>query len=90
MATVHFTPHLMRFFPLPPSCTVEGASLLELVQGLESRWPGIAFYLLDEQRRLRENVAFWIDGVRYLERDPARGTVAPEATVHVMQALSGG
>ena len=90
MATVHFTPHLRRFFPLPDHVEIEGATLPEVIAGLETRWPGLAFYLMDEQGQLRENVALWIDGRRLLDRKRFDEPLPEGAVVHVMQALSGG
>lgn len=88
--TVHFTPHLKRFFPLPEAVEIEAGSLKDMVQRLEHRWPGLAFYLVDDQGALRQHVAIWVDGERLLDRSRFGEPLREGAVVHVMQALSGG
>lgn len=90
MLTVHFTPHLRRFFPLPEAVEVAAATLPEMVARLEDRWPGLAFYLVDDQGALRQHVAIWVDGRRLVERARFADPLPEGAVVHVMQALSGG
>jgi hypothetical protein len=88
MAHVLLTSHLRRFFPsLPGEVEVGGASVSDVVAGLDRLWPGLGFYVADEQGRLRTNVAVFVDGERVRAAD---AKVAPTSTVQVVQALSGG
>ena len=90
MLTVHFTPHLSRFFPLPETFESAAPTLDALMDDLEANWPGLRFYLIDEQRALRENVAIWVDRKRLLDPGAMRDPLPERAVVHIMQALSGG
>ena len=90
MARIHFTPHLRGFFELPDAFDTPAKSLREVVAALESEWPGIGFYITDEQHALRENVAIWIDGKRIPKDAPIDTGLSDDAVVHIMQALSGG
>lgn len=90
MATALLTPHLRRFFDLPDRIDVEGATVAEVLAALDARWPGLAFYVVDEQGRLRKHVAIWVDGERVEDERGLSDAVGPNGTVHVLQALSGG
>lgn len=90
MARVHFTPHLRGFFDLPEHYDTPATTLRDVVTALEARWPGIAFYITDERKDLRENVAIWIDGKRIPKTAPIDTGLSENAVVHIMQALSGG
>jgi hypothetical protein len=89
MARVVFTQQLRRFTEAPdvdaPAATLRGA--LEAAFAIHPRLRG---YVLDEQGHLRANVVAFIDGRRCLDRVALDDPLAPDSTVHVMQALSGG
>ena len=53
MPTVLLTPHLRRVFDLPERIEVDGSTVAELLPALDVRWPGLAFYHVDEQGVLR-------------------------------------
>lgn len=90
MALVHFTPHLRTFFDLPDAVPVKADTLGALLDDLDARWPGLAFYIQDEQGCLRQHVVVWVDG-KAARQVPARDVpVGTDATVHILQALSGG
>jgi molybdopterin converting factor small subunit len=69
--------------------TVEaaGATVREVIEDLERRWPGIRDRLTDGDR-LRSNLAVAIDG----EVSPLglRETVEPSSEVHFVAAIKGG
>lgn len=90
MARIHFTPHLRGFFELPDHFDVAASTLREVVKALDAQWPGLGFYITDEQQALRENVAIWIDGKRIPKTASIDTGLSEEAVVHIMQALSGG
>ena len=65
----------------------EGATVSEVLDDLDRRFPGIRFRMVDEQNRLRQHMNIWIG------QDPVTDlatsvTAAEEITI--MQALSGG
>ena len=89
MARLIFTQQLARFTAVPQVDT--GATVLRA--GLERAFvanPLLRGYILDEQGHLRENVAIFIDGRRCAERIRLDDPLAPNSTVHILQALSGG
>ncbi len=90
MARVSFTPHLRRFFDLPDVCELEAATVADLVRGLDGRWPGLGFYITDEQGRLRQHVAVWVDGTQVEDEERLGDALTADSVVHILQALSGG
>ena len=90
MPTVVLTPHLRRFFDLPDRIEAQGKTVAQVLAALDERWPGLAFYVTDEQGRLRQHVAIWVDGRRVEDRDALADTVEPDGHVTILQALSGG
>lgn len=90
MAHVHFTPHLRQFFDLPEVHEVAAEDVASLVRALDVRWPGLGFYITDEQGRLRQHVALWVDGRQVKDRQALSDAVTPASSVYVLQSLSGG
>ncbi len=64
-----------------------GATLAELLEQLERRFPGIRFRMVDEQDRIRPHIWFFI-GER-LAREITE-PLAPATEVRIVCALSGG
>ena len=89
MPRVLFTPQLKRFLDVPEVRT--GATTLRAA--LDASFadnPRLGGYVLDEQGHLRANVVVFIDGRRCHDRIALDDPLAPDSTVHVLQALSGG
>ena len=65
----------------------DGATLAEVLDDLDRRYPGIRFRMIDEQDAIRRHIRIWVnqDQVHALDA-PLRG--ADE--VIIFQALSGG
>ena len=65
----------------------EGATLADLFVGLDRRFPGIRFRVIDEQDGLRPHIRLFVN-----RADVRRLDVALDAAdeVHIFQALSGG
>jgi molybdopterin converting factor small subunit len=86
MATV-WVPSLLR-----PLCggahtvAATGATLADVIDDLDARYPGVAARLVDAGR-LRPGLAVWIDGD---EADSLRATVAPTSEVQIVPAIAGG
>ncbi|QGZ40609.1 ThiS family protein [Pseudoduganella flava] len=89
MAQIIFTQQLARFLPVPRLVT-DAATLRAALDEVCAANPRLAAYVLDDQGRLRPNVAAFVDGRRC--RDPVLldDPVRPDSTIHILQALSGG
>ena len=60
MPRVAFTRHLLRFFPTLTEGEVPGATVREVIDQLEARYPGFAAYVVDETGRLRRHVNVFV------------------------------
>ncbi|MEP1123648.1 MAG: MoaD/ThiS family protein [Ilumatobacter sp.] len=65
----------------------DGATLAELIDDLDRRYPGLRFRVIDEQGRLRQHMRLFVN--RAMEHDLG-DPLAPTDEVVLMQALSGG
>ena len=89
MARLIFTQQLARFTAVPQVET-GAASLRAALEAAFAVNPLLRGYVLDEQGHLRENVVVFIDGRRCSERVLLADPLSPDATVYILQALSGG
>ncbi|MCW5632842.1 MAG: MoaD/ThiS family protein [Rubrivivax sp.] len=90
MPRLVFTPQLRRFTSTPELAS-GAVTLRALLDEAFELNPMLRGYVLDDQGHLRPNVVVFVDGRRSTERmrlDEER--LAPDSTVHVLQALSGG
>src|SRR5262245_57001594 len=62
MPTVKFTYALRRFFSGLKETPANAATLTEVLNEMETRYPGIKSYIVDEQGSLRKHVNIFIDG----------------------------
>lgn len=65
----------------------EGATVGELLADLDRQYPGFAFRMVDEQRRMRPHMVVFLGQDRCRDLDAA---LAGVDEVVIMQALSGG
>ncbi len=86
---IAFTPQLRRFTDTPEFAS-DAASLRALLDEAFARNPALRGYVLDDQGHLRANVVIFVDGQRVTDRVALDVALAPDSTVHVLQALSGG
>ncbi len=80
-------PAPLRSYTQVADVEAEGATVDEVLQDLDRRFPGIRFRIVDEQGRLRPHMKVFLDDA------PTRDLDAPLGGVHeltIMQALSGG
>ena len=89
MPRLVFTPRLRRFLDAP-ELPCSASTLRDALQWLQAGNPRLAAYLLDEQGQLRPNVMVVVDGRRCTERVLLADVLAPDSTVYLRQALSGG
>jgi sulfur-carrier protein len=88
--TVKFTYALKRFFPKLKDTPAKGDSLQDIFREIESNYPGLSSYVLDERGSLRRHVNIFIDGKMIHDRDKLSDTLSSGSEIYIMQALSGG
>jgi len=89
MPNVHFTPQLERFLAAPTR-DGHGATVREVLDHVFADNPRLAAYVLDDQGKLRQHVAVFVDGTLIKDRRDLSDAVGENSEVFVMQALSGG
>lgn len=67
--------------------TAAGQTLGAVLHDLERQFPGLRFRMVDEQDRVRPHMRIFVNGTQVFDLGQALG---PGATVHIVQALSGG
>ena len=87
MTRVHIPSPLYSYTGGAAQVEARGSTLAEIVDALDSRFPGLRFRIIDEQGRIREHIRFFVDGD--MAQELAR-QVAPGQEVHILCALSGG
>ncbi len=90
MAHVTFTSHLTRFFPDLAEGDVDAATVRELVDALDRRYPGFASYVVDDTGRLRPHVNIFVGEEPISDRNALGDRLGPGTPVFIVQALSGG
>ena len=90
MPTVKFTHALKRFFPKLKDIPANGNSLPEIFKEIETNYPGISSYVLDERGSLRKHVNIFIDGTIIDDREKLSDAVSTNSEIYIIQALSGG
>jgi molybdopterin synthase sulfur carrier subunit len=89
MAHVNFTQNLQRHVPCPPR-DIHGSTVREVLEGYFAGEPRVRGYVLDEQGALRRHVVIFVNGQQLKDRKDLGEAVGDDASVYVMQALSGG
>lgn len=90
MAKVVFTANLLRYNGGVRETEAPGARVRDLIDALEQGTPGLRHYLVDEHGALRRHVNIFVDGRPVRDPDALTDPVGPDATVHILQAISGG
>lgn len=90
MIKINFTPALRRFFPKIQSQEVEAETVLEALERLEQKYPGINAYLRDESGHLRKHINIFIDQELIQDRQELADPLDPKQELLIFQALSGG
>jgi sulfur-carrier protein len=87
MATVHLPRSLVALLPaLPRTAAVEAATVAEVIDDLEARYPGVRDRLCEPGPRMRPFINVFVDGQRAnLDTSTPQGSV-----VHVIPAVAGG
>jgi sulfur-carrier protein len=78
---------LARLFP---GCVrrleLSASSVVEVIDALDGRWPGMRDRLCDSTPAIRRHINVFVDG----ERARLETRLAPGAEVYIMTAISGG
>ena len=70
-----------------PEVEADGASLAEILEDLDRRYPGLRFRIVDEQDRMRRHMRFFINSEQVFD---LAHPLTPTDSVQIVQALSGG
>ncbi len=89
MPRMIFTQQLARFTEVPEIDT-DATTLAQTLDAAFVLNPRLRGYVLDDQSHLRRHVVVFVDGRRLHVRENLDVPLAPDDTVHVFQALSGG
>jgi sulfur-carrier protein len=89
MPTVRFTSNIQRHVACPTR-DVRGATLREVLDDYFASNARARGYVLDEQGRLRQHMAAFVDGRQVHDRERLSDPVGAGAVVDILQALSGG
>ncbi len=80
-------PALIRLFPgCDPESRVAAATVDQMIDALDGRWPGMRDRLCDSTPRVRRHINIFIAG----ERASLRTPLPAGAEVFIMTAISGG
>jgi sulfur-carrier protein len=90
LVKVKFTSALKQFFPDLSTQELEGASIKELITSIESIYPGMQDYLLEEDGSLRRHVNIFVRDEMMVDRHRLSDTLIDGDDVLIFQALSGG
>ena len=84
---VVLTPALLRLFPdAEPEVRLQAATVSDLLDALEAKWPGMRHRLADERPSIRRHINVFVAGRRATLSTP----LAPGTKVHILTAISGG
>jgi molybdopterin converting factor small subunit len=87
MAELHLPPTLPRLFPdLPRRLDVDASTVLDAVDHLDQRWPGLRDRLCEPGPALRRHINVYVEG----ERAGLDTALEPRSRVDIVAAISGG
>ena len=89
MPMVRFTRNIQRHVECP-ELSVAGSSVREVLESYFAAHSRARDYVLDDQNRLRQHMAVFIDGNHVFDRDGLADSVGPNSVLDIVQALSGG
>ena len=78
---------LLRLFPGSEArVELTASTIAEMLDTLDSRWPGMRDRLCDSTPRIRRHINIFVEGRRATLETP----LTPHAKIHVLTAMSGG
>ncbi|HAA12287.1 MAG TPA: hypothetical protein DCE41_11530 [Cytophagales bacterium] len=90
MISVEFTNVLKNFFPTLTPQQVEADNLSGVLSQINSAFPGLSDYLVDETGNFREHISVYLDDEPLPPGVSANQTVKEGQRVFFFQAISGG
>lgn len=87
MATVAIPSLMQELTDGKEKATVEGNTIREVLNNLESIYPGFKARICDDDQ-IRPNIAVYVDGS--LTREGMRQQVSEDSEIHFLPAISGG
>ncbi len=87
--TVRFTQNIQRHVSCPVR-EVPGATIRESLEAYFQLHAQARGYVLDDQGKLRQHMAIFVDGQQIRDREGMSDGVKPEAMIDLVQSLSGG
>ena len=67
--------------------SAQGATVDDVLRDLDRQFPGLRFRMVDEQERIRRHMRVFVGAQEIRELS---SPLPPGATLHIVQALSGG
>ena len=89
MPRVVFTQNIQRHVECPPS-DVAGSTVREVLDAVFATNERARGYVLDEHGAVRKHIVVFVGSEMIRDREKLSDSVAADAEVYVMQALSGG
>lgn len=87
MAEVYLPRTLLDLFPGAPSrLTLQAATVADVVDQLNHRWPGMRDRLLTAGPAIREHINIFVDG----DKAPLTQTLTEKSIVRIIPAVTGG
>ncbi len=84
---VVLTPALLRLFPAASAeVRLRAATVAEMFDALDAKWPGMRNALTDERPAIRRHINVYVNG----RRTPLTGKLVSGAKIHILTAVSGG
>lgn len=85
--TVQLPRALLTLFPdAPQMLEMQAATVAEMLDGLEARWPGMRDRLRDSSPAIRRHINIFVDG----RRSTLETKLRPGTKIYVLTAISGG
>ncbi|HLE47641.1 MAG TPA: MoaD/ThiS family protein [Candidatus Thermoplasmatota archaeon] len=88
--TIRLPRALLQFWSGPATVSVTGTTLSEALEQVDERAPGLAGRVLDDQGRIRQHVAIFVNGAMLETREAANVPLRPGDVVRVVPSVSGG
>jgi molybdopterin converting factor small subunit len=88
--SVRLSRALTEYWTGPPSVDVHGSTLAEALGDLDARVPGISARILDDQGRIRQHVAVFLNQEYLRHPDPAAVSLREGDRIHIVPSVSGG
>jgi hypothetical protein len=89
MPIVRFTQNIQRHLACP-TLEVSGGTVREAIEAYFQSHRQARGYVLDDQGRLRQHMAIFINGIQIRDRQGLGDRLPPDAVIDLVQALSGG